>query len=304
MALVLTEPSTPFESTHQEVYRIAKAKLSPHDFEAISSRQPVLMNDASAFKDILKYFELKPGYNLLVSGFYKLGVNPFVATYLPSLISYFLLGCLLFSWFQSVSPLLLSALSTLLIMGSPLLVDLARYSSPDMLCALVSSVGFVFILQGKWRLGLTALLTAILIRPDASILFVCVLVAGLLSGMVRWQFVLMVGVIAVSLVSFLFGSLDLVLEYLPGAQSASNPWLKGWTSLWHSYTILFLILSAGGIWMNRQVGTTDFKSFLLLASTVSIIIRYLLHPVVEDRFHLPAYLLILMAVWAILMEKA
>ena len=307
MALALSDPSTPFDSTHQQVYKIAKAELLPKDFEAISSRQPMLMKDASAFKDILKYFELKPGYNLIVSGFYRLGVNPFISTYLPSLISYFLLGCLLFWWFQLGSPALLSALVTLIVMSSPLLIDLARYSSPDMLCALASIVGFVFILQGKWRLGMSALLIAILIRPDSSILFGCVLVAGLFSGMIRLQFALIAGVAAVGFTYFLFGSLELILEYLPETASAGNPWLEGLPSVWHSYTLPFLILSVVGIWMNRLHGKVNFgdpKTLLLLAATTSIILRYLLHPFVEDRFHLPGYLIILMVFWMILMENA
>ncbi len=307
MAIALSNPSVPFDSTHRQVYRIAKAELPSQDFEAISSRQPELMKDAASFQNILKYFTIKPGYNAFVWALYHLGANLVAATYLPSLFSYLTLGLLLFWWTQRTGPPMLAGLATVVIMLAPPMVDLARYSSPDMLCALVSATGFLLIMSARTLPGLMVLLTAVLIRPDALILLLLVTLVLTLSGQIKWSIALAISLLGATVVLFLFGGIDLFKEFLiPEGSSLGVAYGTGLRSVFHSYT--YLAIGLGVITLYGRLRLVhyiirDLGSLLLLSAMSSFLIRYLLHPVVEDRFLLPGYLLILFIAWQTITEK-
>ena len=96
MAIALSDQSVPFSATHELVYSQAQSQMPAGDFKAVSERQILLKNDPQAFFAILKYFEIKPGYNLTVKLLHRLGLSVLSATYAPSIVGYFLIGCLMF----------------------------------------------------------------------------------------------------------------------------------------------------------------------------------------------------------------
>ena len=165
MALVAANSSIPFDSTHAYVYKEAALRMPPQDFAAVSQRQPQLMEHAETFRTILKYFEIKPGYLLVVRLFHFLGFNLVIATYLPSIVSYFFIGCLLLLWMQRIFSMPFAMITTLLIAASPFLVQTARYSSPDMLCAAILLVSIYLISESSFSvLGLLVCGLAIPVR--------------------------------------------------------------------------------------------------------------------------------------------
>ncbi len=307
MAIASSNPSVSFDDTHREVYRIAKAELPPQDFEAISGRQPELMMDAASFQGILKYFTIKPGYNAFVWVLYHLGANLVAATYLPSLLSYLTLGLLLFWWMLRSGPPMLAGLATVVIMLAPPMVDLARYSSPDMLCAFVSATGFLLILSKRTLPGLLVLLTAILIRPDALILSLLITPVFVLLGQIKWSTGLAMSLLGGVVVLYLFGGSALFKEFLiPEGASLGVAYGAGLGSVFHSYAYPAIGLGMITLYGRFRLGhylIRDQGSLLLVSVMTSFLIRYLLHPVVEDRFLLPGYLLILFIAWLTITEK-
>lgn len=306
MAIAIGQESVPFDSTHREVYRIARATLPPADFEAISARQPDLMNDAAAFEGILKYYTIKPGYNLIVAGFCALGINPVTATALPSAVSYFLLGCLVLFWTLRTGPAGPGGLFTLVIVLAPSLIDLARYSSPDMLCAMISVVGFVLIFQGRPAHGLFFLLGALTIRPDAVILLVLIAAALALSGSVRWSVATAMAVFGCLNIMSLFNRVSGLDEYLLLSDDVGMRWsayYQGLGPLLHSYTLPAMGLAIWVLYLRKGLHQSKSLSLFIWAALASMVIRYMAHPFVEDRFHLPAYLLILLVFWDTLVAR-
>ncbi len=307
MAIASSNPSVPFDSTQREVYRIARAELPPQDFEAISSRQPELMKDATNFQGILKYFIIKPGYNAFVWVLYHLGANLVAATYLPSLFSYLTLGLLLFWWTLRTGPPMLAGLATVVIMLAPPMVDLARYSSPDMLCAMVSAIGLILVISSRNLPGLLVLLAAVLIRPDAFILLLLITPVLMLLGQIKWSTGLAISLLGGAIVLYLFGGTALFKEFLiPEGASLGVAYGAGLGSVFHSYAYPAIGLGVITLYGRFRLGhylIRDQGSLLLLSAMTSILIRYLLHPVVEDRFLLPGYLLILLITWQTITEK-
>jgi len=306
MAIAMHDRSVPFDSTHREVYRVAKAALPPADFQAISSRQPVFMKDASAFEGILKYYTIKPGYNLVVTGLHGIGLNSVTSTWLPSVVSYFLLGAILLIWTLRTGPVFPAGLFTLVIMLSPSLIDLARYSSPDMLCAVISAMGFMLVLSKKTIPGLGSLLVAVWIRPDAAILMILVALVLSLSGTLRWSVGLMAGAMSVVSIFYIFKDQTVFYEYLMLNEVDSDriaAYGNGIGSLLRSYTLPAMVVASALIYWRRHLKPMNVGTWLLLAAGTSLVARFALHPFIEDRLQLPAYLLILLVAWDTLVGR-
>ncbi len=306
MAIAMDQESIPFDSTHRQVYRVAKSELPAADFGAISARQPDLTNDAAAFEGILKYYIIKPGYNLIVAGLCALGINPVTATALPSAVSYLLLGCLLLFWTLRSGPDVPAGLFTLVIVLAPSLIDLARYSSPDMLCAVVSTAGIMLVLAARPLGGLSFLLAAVWIRPDAAILLALIALTLPMSGMLRWPVAALFFLAAIVSVLFLLKDGSLFSEYLLLNETPNkhlNAYLEGLASVLRSYTIPALVLGLALLHLRKKLLKNEPAYWLVLAGLASLVVRYLLHPFVEDRFHLPVYLLILVVTWDTLVAR-
>lgn len=297
MAIIMASPEVPFAVTHQRVYREAQSHMPEYDYKAIAARQPELKEDPTAFEAILRYHTLKPGYTAVAGLLFYLGVNPLAATWLPSIISYFMLGLVLFSWSRKLAPVPAAALFTFVIVLAPPMIDLARYSSPDMLCALVFTAGFVLVLRNLTNWGVAVMTLSILVRPDAVLLTAPVV--GVLA--VRKQLPLiqaiawLAGGILLSL--YLVGDQRVIGEYLLDESSFNERlalYRQGLTNLGNSFVIPMVTVAVFTLLLRRS---TDLVSLFLWGTLLSMIARYLLHPFVEDRFFLPAYLVILLLTW-------
>ncbi len=300
MALVLEDNREPFDSTHLRVYREARRSMPDKDFEAISARQPELMRDATAFQDVLPYFRIKPGYIWTTRALHASGIPPLRATWLPSIVSFFLLGSALCLWAGRLAPSRVAALFTFVVAFSPPMISLARYSSPDMLCALLSALGLMGVLGTRLHLGLGLLVVAITVRPDSALLFFPVVSALGLARLLSWPTALAWLAGALMIILLLFQGTELLQEltfaHLHWGDRA-DLYLASVDSLINSYTVPLVIVAVVLLFLRRKQGQPEVVSLLLYASLISIVVRFLLHPYVEDRFHLPAYLVILMAGW-------
>ena len=70
--------------------------------------------------------------------------------------------------------------------------------------------------------------------------------------------------------------------------------------------ILFTLISALTIFLRKQRGhniAIDFESLMILALVASFVVRYLLHPVMEDRFLIAGYLIILVGFYKTLAQN-
>ena len=309
MALTIASPATSFDSTHARVYREAALLMPQQDFVALSGRQPQLMQSAEKFQGILKYYEIKPGYLLMVRLFHALGFDLVSSTYLPSLVSYFLLGCLLLVWLRQLFDIVFASIITLGICALPFMVQTARYSSPDMLCAALLLVGIYFISENRFpSWGLLPLSLAIAVRPDAVILFLfltLVLVRDKKISGIAATGIMILG----SIFSFLMVGGHLLMDYVFTTSPYSPQWgavellthymnslTDGLNSIMNSQTIVMMFLAVTSLFMRVKMGyslSNDLWSLLVISSLATFVLRYLLHPVIEDRLMLACYLVII-----------
>ena len=280
------------------------------DFEAIAARQPELRKDAGAFHEILRYYKIKPGYNLLVAVFHNLGVNLIASTYLPSVICYFVIGCIMLMWLGRMLATPFSQLITLILMASPFLVTTARFSSPDMLCAALFFAGIFLIMESSVVTGLIILLTAITARPDAVVLYFLLCIAFYKTRKLNINQTAIFMFAGVATVLLIIKSPELFKEYLFTTLDYSSSWnanemiinygislRDGFTSIPSSQVMLFTFLALATLLLRKRSGVallSDQWSLLVIVSIASVFVRYLLHPVIEDRFLIANYLVVLM----------
>lgn len=309
MALASRCASTPFAETHAQVYHEAERLLPAPDYRAISQRQPVLRDNPDAFEDVLKYFSIKPGYLLMVRLAYLLGLDLVTSTYLPSVISYFFIGMLLFFWSRKSLPVPAAFLLTVVTATTPFLVQTARYSSPDLLCALVLFAGLYLALEHSLIPGLLVTGLAITVRPDAVIVCLLFILALYLGRMASLRIALAVAAASLVLTLLVIGDPRLLREFLFTDADYSLSWntmemrhhyltsvRMGLPTIWQTSALVFMTLGMTGLFLRRKNprGSGDLWSMLMVAAMASMIIRYLLHPVIEDRFLVTEYLLIIM----------
>lgn len=289
------------------------------DFDAISARQPELRKEATAFHEILRYYRIKPGYNLVVSLFHHLGVNLVASTYLPSALCYFAIGCIMLLWLTRMIRPPFAQIITLVLMASPFLVTTARFSSPDMLCAALCFLGLFLIMEFSVVLGLIVFLTGITARPDTVIIYLLLCIALYKADKLNLKLTALFLLAGVGITLLIIKSPELIQEYLYTTPSYSPSWNSkermanyglslrdGLTSVLSSQIILFTLLALVTLFLQKRSGTQLLKnqwSLLIIASVASITIRYLLHPVVEDRFLIGSYLIVTMGFCVTLIDS-
>ncbi|SDJ72854.1 hypothetical protein SAMN05421542_4236 [Chryseobacterium jejuense] len=133
-----------------------------------TTRQYFAKNTQS-FTEQLPYFQIKIGYILVITFFYKLGFSPPMSVLFIGLISYFISGLLIFYILKILFPekYILTVLLTSGIMLMPTVTFMSGESTPDMLIFLFILI-FAIGLIKKWsQWSMFLLLVAMtFIRPD------------------------------------------------------------------------------------------------------------------------------------------
>jgi hypothetical protein len=301
MALTAVDNHVPFDSIHSKIYRDAKHEMPFSDFVALSQRQPALAANASEFQLILKYFAIKPGYLAVTRTLYHAGFSLVAATYLPSVASYILIGCLLFWWLERIfSPLVASALA-LLLAATPFLITPARYSSPDLLSTFLSLAGIFIATVFSAPTGLALMFLAIPVRPDSVIMFLCAASALYASGRAKGPYVIIACLLAAATTYAVLNGTALLKEFAFTSSSFSQEWttgqmtfqyfsglIKGLQSISNSGIVIFSFLGCAAIILSPD---KTWRA-MIIAMLVTFPIRYVLHPWIEDRFMTASYLVI------------
>lgn len=127
------------------------------------------VKNTQSFTEQLPYFQIKVGYILVITLFYKLGLTSPMAVLLTSLISYFISGLLLFYILKLLFPkkYWLAAIITVAAMLLPPMTYMSRVSTPDMFIFQFMLLFIIGLIKhwSKWGMFLL-LFTITFIRPD------------------------------------------------------------------------------------------------------------------------------------------
>lgn len=139
------------------------------DFHQSGKWKDFISKNETAFNLQIPYYSIKVFYIFLIFLFHKIGFSLPIATFLPNLVSFFILGFLLFSLFREIlsGKKLWSFILTVLLLFIPPLRYLATIPSPDML-AILFLTWFAYSVVKKQELFVQfmILLLVIFSRPD------------------------------------------------------------------------------------------------------------------------------------------
>jgi hypothetical protein len=305
---------------HRITYESAKKDVPPGDYRKLVENPPHRVrfaNDPSYFKEILPIHVVKPLYVWSAYLFYKIGFSLPLATVIPSIIAYILIGLLLFHWLKRYFKTAIAFLAALFIMTSMFMEAYSKASSPDNLSAFFLFAAFYFILEkpSTWLIFLFLLLS-VFTRADNVI--TCFFLLSFLTFSGKWKgtvttknYFLMLAIIAVSYLLIIlpvrqFGwSLFYYAEYarhmdfnrdfdkpLSLSDYFSYMYSKAVTGFVNSNFTFFMFLMLLVVFPLRMRRLT-FDQVLALLFALIILIRFFLLPDLSDRFYISFYLVIL-----------
>jgi hypothetical protein len=163
-------------------YYIATAltKDGKTDLQALSETKTIIYNEVdgskkgallsqleTAEKNILDYYRIKPLYILIINFLHHAGFSFVASTIIPSLLSFFGIGCLVFLWCIKIcKPWPSLIFSVILLLINPCII-LARLSSPDALSNIFIFYCLYRIYFGKsYYWTALILMTSLFIRLD------------------------------------------------------------------------------------------------------------------------------------------
>jgi hypothetical protein len=169
-------------AVHDEVYRDLRRSVPTGPLQDILGNRPgeppdqalsrqVRASDPYRFAEFLPLFAIRPLYVQMLWLTSRLGFGLVQSAILVSVISYFLIGVVLFSWITRYTNAVIGLVLATLLMMSPPLTDLGRDLTSDAAATLVA-FGSLYLIFEKRRIaaGLALLLVSIYFRTDFVVL--------------------------------------------------------------------------------------------------------------------------------------
>jgi len=322
MALAAGVENHNIVATHDLVYDEAK-KHVPEPFysrlvEPAHEFKHKMFTDPVAFNQQLVFYTIKPLYVSLIYLAHKAGLSLTKATVAPSVISYFLIGILLFLWLIKYLKIPLAGLISACAMLTAPMVNAAQLSTPDCLSGLTMFAAMYLVFENPKVLPVfICFALSIFARIDNVI--ACVLILSLLALTDKWTIkisktqytILFLGLIACYLaVSYRCTRYGWNILFYPSfAQHLDTNSGLGTgfklveymrlmysqllTGLYFYHLVIYLMILLL-VFVNAPPDIRDFDLGQLMALlTVAVIaIRFVLLPEIDDRFYLSWYLLI------------
>ena len=322
MALVIRmDHAHTMEEIHSITYSSARQSVPTDEYEKLTEALPYrkkFATDASEFKKVLPNYIVKPLYTWLCWLFYKSGFSLPMATVMPSIISFLIIGLFLFYWLRKYLRDLIAFPAAALIMYSIFTTAVARLSTPDCLSALFLFLSAYFLLE-KRNLTLMALFLLLSIFSRVDNIITCFFIISFLTFSKKWkkidkkQYFFMLAVLGVAYLTIIlpvrqFGwSIFYYTQYarhIDYSRDFDQPMtLLSYLSLIYSKLVTafisthFTFFAFLGLLILSNPGFSFKKlsfdqSFLLLLASIGII-RFLLLPDLSDRFYFGFYLIII-----------
>jgi hypothetical protein len=317
MAIALRHDNPDPDSVHTQTYRLARQYLPREKFESlIDSSNTFRMQtyrSRTIFRAQLPSYSIKPLYIHLVRFAHMGGVPLPQATVVPSLISFVLICLLMYFWVHKCIPEPFAFAICAVVIALPFLLEGSGLSTPDLLCAAFLLMGSYALLERKSLPVALVLFTAAIFTRIDSILFALILTGySVLRNNKQWLMAVSWAILMTLGTMILFSNTGIGLSEILLIRSApertagiaATPWLSAYSrgalhglrALMHTSISFFVMVAFVGLYVksgSREGLWHNAESTLLLAILFHMLLRFILHPIIEDRFVVADYLLIL-----------
>ena len=165
---------------HTLTYGAVKSSVDEKTFIQLTSGEyrKAMADCAKCFMEQLPFYKIKALYVLLIFFFYKLNIDIVRSTVLISVISYVLINFICLFWLRKVTNKQTIFIFTAIIFAIfPFLLNSASDSAPNMLSALFVLSAFYVLFKKKSVLFCILMLLAVFTRPDNIILLFISIIA-------------------------------------------------------------------------------------------------------------------------------
>jgi len=311
-------------SVHHQVYSMAREQMPEATYHLLTDsndrHRGKMAADSNAFMLQMPFYVVKPLYTRIGYVFYKAGLPLTKSAVLPSILAHFFLCLLMLHWLKRyLSLLVAAALSLLLALWGPLLMA-SKLAAPDCLSALLLLCALYSLVE-KGALWTTCLFLLLSIFARIDNILPCFFILWLLviagrSGQ-KLKPVTCLLMVSAAVLCYLLACLQVrefgwSLGYYPSFYPHLNPEYdmqapfsfasyialaksQFMTGLYYSNVVLFAVLTVlyflkpGGFLYHRL----SLDQLLVLLFWLLITVRFILQPVVADRFYLAYYLCLL-----------
>lgn len=321
-AIVLKWQGEGPNARQHDAYAQARVLLSPQKYAALTGEDGSkdadyrrrVHTDAGAFAQQLPFYEVRPLYLGLAALLSAAGVMPAAALIAISLGAYAFVAGLLLVWLSRHLRWPYATLFALLLSLSPPLLLAARTSTPDMLSAALLLTAFYFLVELRRACATMAVLAAaILVRYDNAV-FAGLLAAYLILAAPPPLRLALRGALSAGamLIASVGVAVDLSHHYgwetvfthtfvhllaYPADTPAhvslqvyAHAFVAGLRSLFDSTLLPFLFVGALAYALeSARVGTVLYDALLRLVG-LTVLVRYLLFPILWDRFLVAYYM--------------
>ena len=323
MALVLKMDYKDSVTVHKMTFSIAETNIPSTEYGDLTRgeyRKRMVENPADFYSQ-LPFYVVKPFYIWVVYFFYKTGFSLPMSTVLPSILSYLLIGSLLFHWLKKYLNIHFAFPAALFIMYSFFMVSMARISTPDPLSSLFLFYAMYIVIEKSSLTGMFLLLwLSILTRIDN--LVTCLFIISFLAFKGKWQkripvrlYVLMVFIFISTYITIAYAtrmngwhllyfptfiryydlghhindhfSLSLYLKLIYSKAATAMAYTH--FTLFAFFVLLILIKP-----LPIRLHNISFDQLFSLLLIFIIIIRFILFPDLDDRFYTSFYLVFIL----------
>ena len=299
---------------HSSVFTSLEESLSDWDYRRLThgNYRAKVTADPAYFAEQLGFYRVKPLYTRTIQLFQDMGIDKVRAAHLPSILSFWIIGVLLFFWFRNeVGTFLAAILSGLLMLYEPML-NLAKFATPDALSTLgLLALCFACYYDKKaaWIYCLAVL--SVLARIDN------IIPVGLLLMLYHSNFsftdkkelltkaniLLVIGVIGLFIsISLLAGNkLSWFAEFtqLKSLKTYGTSWINAFHGFTQNSAIPVVIIA----WIIGYRFLETRWRYLLWVAAGAILVRLLLYPSFQIRFFVWFELLVVLAISTGLLQK-
>ena len=321
MGVVLSYDQTDIKVIHNEVYATAKKEVPAVYYnrmvDPLNAYRNRVAQNPDVFYSQFPFYMVKPLYTRLAWCFYKAGIVLPMATVLPSVVAYVLIGILLFTWLKIYRNAWWACIGSMLIMLSPPLITVAGLSSPDAISGLLVFASVFFLTEKKSLTGaIICLLLSIFARLDNILPALFFLAIIFFVG--KWDnklsaltFSLLISLLCLAFFAVSTGvrSFGWSLLYYPAFAKQLNASYSNnsnfdfaaylslaksqlTTGLYFSFISIFFFLVLLLVWNSTgyKFSQLTLEQTLAVVFLLIIVIRFILQPLVADRIYIPYYL--------------
>jgi hypothetical protein len=318
---VLQFENSDTDKIHRSVYDLLKTSADDKTYlqhTSGNSYRETLSECAECYNNTLPFYRIKILYIALIYIIHKLGVSLFFSITLISGAFYFLACITIYIWLgKSVTNEIHRLIASLLLSVSPFLINASSNTTPDMLSGFLILLSLYYMIVNRnLYLFMFFMLLSITARPDN--IFLYVIITGILisqNDFSKQKKLLYagaaVGVFIVILINIWSGSYGYsTLFYHSFVERLTNPaefniaitpqiYFKGlvnWAFMF-KYSLVglqFLILLIA-LYIRLKTSENiknDVESLILAGLGLSIILHYIIFPLIDDRFFIAQYVVI------------